>query len=309
MSALSEGLDSYVALRRRMGFVVRNETYALEGFVRFCDGLGAEIITTDLVMAWVMAPQGVGRSWLAKRFGLARSFAVYLHGFDANHQIPPARMVTDRYRRRNPYLYNDVEIVALMDAASRLRGELRPVTYRTVIGLLAVTGLRISEAINLNDDTVNLDDGHLTIRNTKFNKSRLVPLQSSTVDALHRYLASRSAAFADHAPGTGFFVTDTGRQIHYRQCQATFAQCLELAGMTTEPRRRPTLHDLRHTFAVNTLIDWYRSESVDVAAMMPYLSTYLGHVDPKSTYWYLTASPELAAVVAGRLDNTFEVTP
>lgn len=309
MSALAEALDSYVRLRRRMGFVVRNDTYALAGFVRFCEALDTEVITTDLVMDWVRTPQGVSRAWLAKRFSLVRSFAIYLHGFDDRHEIPPARMITHRYMRRNPYLYSDADIVSLMDAASRLRGELRPVTYRTVIGLLAVTGLRISEAIKLNDDSVDLDAGHLTITNTKFNKSRLVPLEASTLDALGHYLNVRSAVFANPTPETGFFVSDTGRRISYRQCQATFAQCLGLAAMSTEPHRRPTLHDLRHTFAVNTLIGWHQAPSVDAGAMMPYLSTYLGHVDPKSTYWYLSASPELATVVAGRLEDMFEVTP
>ncbi len=307
MKALADHLGDYLSVRRQLGYVLRNDEYALRSFLRFCDQAGHATITTDAVIEWVTAPAGASRSWLAKRFSVVRLFALHAHGDDPAHQIPPARLFTGNPERRTPFLYTDADVVALINAAGTLNGELRPVTHQTLIGLLAATGMRISEAIALENQHVDLGQGLITIRNSKFNKSRQLPLHATTVDALAGYVTERNRHFPNPTEDAGFFTTDNRRRIHYRQCQACFSQCVDRAGLgTTTPR--PVLHDLRHSFAVNTLIDWYSTDA-DVQAMWPYLSTYLGHVEPKSTYWYLTASPQLAAVVAGRLDDLDEVNP
>ena len=175
-----------------------------------------------------------------------------------------------------------------MTAASRLSGQIRPIAYQTLIGLLATTGMRISEALALNDTNVEFDAGLITVRNSKFNKSRQLPLHPTTIEALQHYVTSRRNTRADDIAGDGqaFFISDTGRRIDYRQCREVFVRCLDQANVTAPAgRRRPRIHDLRHTFAVNTLIDWY-SNGVNVNAYLPYLSTYLGHISPAATYWY-----------------------
>lgn len=303
MSSLGDQLVDYVARRRRLGFVVRHDEDTLRSFVKFCDAAGLDTVTTTCVVAWATAPVGVQGAWMAERFRVVRLFAQHLHVVDDAHEVPPARLIVGHYKRIAPYLYNETEIVALIEMAGNLTGRIRPIAYQTLIGLLAATGMRISEALALNDDNVDLVNGLITIRNSKFNKSRCLPIHPSTVEALTDYVTARTTAgFGDRDDGR-FFVSDTGRRIDYRQCQATFRRCVTQAGLTPAGHRRrpPRIHDLRHTFAVNTLIGWYQT-GVNVNTAMPYLSTYLGHLEPAGTYWYLTGSPELAAVVAGRLD-------
>jgi integrase/recombinase XerD len=234
---------------------------------------------------------------------VVRLFAIYVHYNNPAHEIPPARLIVGDYRRITPFLYTDNDINALITAAGQLSGRIRPVAYQTLIGLLAATGMRISEALALNLEHVDLDEGLVTILNSKFGKSRRLPIHPSTIDALTSYLDARHRTTINPDDPAAFLVSDTGRRIAYGQCQATFARCTHTAGITPHsPRCRPRLHDLRHTFAVNTLVTWY-STGVDVNVSLPYLSTYLGHINPASTYWYLTASPELAGVIAGRLDT------
>jgi len=309
VSVLGEELANYLARRRRLGFVVRHDEDTLRSFVRFCDNARITTITTTTIVEWVTAAVGVQSSWLAKRFGVVRLFAQHLHISDPVHEVPPARLIVGHYERVVPYLYSDADIDALMTSASQLSGHVRPVAYQTLIGLLAATGMRISEALALDNEHVNLNDGLITVRNTKFNKSRQLPLHPTTTDALNRYVVARTPSHGvDRAVNRAgdeqpLFITDTGRRIHYRQCQATFARCLADAGVSARPGRRPPrLHDIRHTFAVNTLIGWY-SNGINVTVSLPYLSTYLGHINPAATYWYFTGSPELAGVIAGRLDT------
>ncbi len=306
MSDLNTHLEDYLEMRRRLGFAGGKDPFTLRSFVRFAQQTGVDTITTAAVVEWVNAPAGADRSWLARRFSVVRSFARHVHAIDPVHEVPPAKMFTAPQRRRVPHIYTSGEICGLMDAAGTLGGQLRPATYATLIGLLAVTGMRISEALALDDTDVDLDAGIITIVGSKFNKSRQLPLHPSTVDALHRYMADRDRHTRTDA--SALFVNDNTNRVRYRQCQSTFVACLRVAGLDDTSRRRPRMHDLRHTFAVKTLIGWYANDT-DVGAMMPYLSTYLGHVDPASTYWYLSAVPELAAVIAGRLDHTDGVTP
>lgn len=308
MSVLGEEVSSYIVSRRRFGFVVRHDEGTLRSFVRFCDNAGITTVTSTSIVEWATAPVGVTGAWSAQRFGVARRFAQHLHLTDPGHEVPPQRLIVGHYERVTPYLYTGDEIDAVMTAAGRLSGRIRPIAYRTLIGLLAATGMRISEALGLDDTNVEFDAGLITVRNAKFNKSRQLPLHSTTIAALGLYVSSRRDIRADDVAGDGqaFFVSDTGRRIGYGQCREMFSRCLDQAGVTAPAgRRRPRIHDLRHTFAVNTLIDWY-SNGVNVNAYLPYLSTYLGHVEPAATYWYFSGSPELAGVIASRLDSIKE---
>ena len=305
MSVLGEEVASYITSRRRLGFVVRHDEGTLRSFVRFCDNTGLTTVTTTSIVEWATAPAGGKGGWSAQRFGVARRFAQHLHLTDPGHEVPPERLIVGHYQRITPYLYTGDEIGAVMIAAGRLSGQIRPVAYKTLIGLLAATGMRISEALALNDTNVDLDAGLITVRNSKFNRSRQLPLHPTTIEALSHYVTSRRNTRADDVAGDSqaFFISDTGRRIGYRQCRETFACCLDQAGVTAPAgRHRPRIHDLRHAFAVNTLIDWY-STGVNVNVYLPYLSTYLGHLEPAATYWYFTGSPELAGVIASHLDT------
>ena len=236
---------------------------------------------------------------------MVRGFASYLHALDPVHELPPKDLLPRQTRRMTPYLYSDQEIRALMAAASSLRSPLRQATYRTLIGLLSVTGMRVGEAIRLDDRDVDLRHGVLTVRETKFGKSRELPLHRSTVDALRAYLRLRDR----HQPtrvSDPVLISPAGTRLLYCNVSHTFVQLVERAGLRSRSARcRPTLHGLRHSFAVRTLLDWYRA-GVEVQPRLPLLSTYLGHVHPKDTYWYLTAAPELLQLAAGRLEHSQE---
>lgn len=302
MSCLTDELDEYLSSRSRMGFTIGHDRDTLRSFVRFCDAAGLTTVTTDAIVEWVNAPADVTSAWLAKRFGVVRLFAIYLHHSDPVHEVPPARLIVGEYQRIAPFLYTADDISSLISAAGKLSGRIRPIAYQTLIGLIVVTGMRISEVLALNLDNIDLDTGLITILKSKFGKSRCLPIHPTTVAALSSYLTTRDSASLELDAATAVFVSDAGRRISYRQCQSTFAQCARAAGIAARsPRCRPRIHDLRHTFAVSTLIDWYAA-GTDVNVAMPYLSTYLGHINPASTYWYLTGSPELAAVITGRLD-------
>jgi integrase len=205
--------------------------------------------------------------------------------------------------RRAPYIYRDDEICALMDAASTLRPPLRAATFRTLIGLLACTGLRIGEALALDRNDVDLTAGLLTVRDSKFGKSREVLLHPSTVQALLRYGALRDR-LCPRPKAPSFFVTTLGTRPGHATVHQPFRGLLKQARIThPTPGRHVRPHDLRHSFAVKTLLGWYR-DGADVAPRMPLLSTYLGHVDPAATFWYLSAAPELLALAAERLEPT-----
>jgi len=219
--------------------------------------------------------------------------------------VPAAELLPGRPRRATPYLYSDVEIAALIAAADTLRFPLRVATYKTLIGLLAVTGMRVGEAIRLDRDDLDLAHELLVVRDGKFGKSRELPLQPSTIRALRDYLRLRDRLHpAPSAPA--LLISPAGTRLLYCNVHATFRQLRRRAGL--QPRSascRPRIHDLRHTFAVRTLLDAYRSEA-DVQARLPLLSTYLGHVDPGATYWYLSAAPELLALAGERLERHLE---
>jgi integrase len=306
VSALAQAAQDYLATRRALGFKLQLHGHLLPNFVAFLEDAGASFVTTDLALQWATQPAG-GATWRAARLSIVRGFAQHLATVDARTQVPPPGLLRrpgGASRRAVPYLYSSQDIAALMTAARDLR-PLQAATYETLIGLLAVSGLRIGEALRLDRD--DLDDGRgvLVVRDTKFGKSRQVPLHESTLAALHAYLRRRDE-LRPTATGPSLFISTTGTRLLYKVVQPTFAKLCQQAGLQPRsPRCRPRVHDLRHSLAVASLLDWYRS-GADVGALLPRLSTFLGHTDPASTYWYLQAAPELLALAAGRLQHAAE---
>jgi integrase len=233
---------------------------------------------------------------------VVRIFARHLQTLDAATEVPPADMLPHHYRRVAPYLYSPGEVATLMTVAGQLTPPLRAATWQTLIGLLAVTGMRQGEVCALDRDQVDLDTGVLLVVRSKFGKSRLVFLHPSTVIALRDYERCRDR-WCPTPVAPSFFVSTRGTRLDPHNIAHTFAGLIDAAGIQAPAgRRRPRLHDLRHVFTVATLLDWYR-DGGDVQARLPLLSTWLGHVDPKSTYWYLEAVPELLTLAAGRLEH------
>lgn len=301
MSDLRVELDHYLAIRRSLGFKLRRAELLLADFVRYLGANGSDTITTENAFAWATLPPNGGLSWWGQRLSVVRSFARHLHVIDPAHEVPPAGLLPARTHRATPYLYSDADIAALMAAARQLRSPLRAATLETLVGVLAVTGLRIGEALRLDRDDVDLAAGVLRVRDTKFGKSRDVPLHASTVDALSSYARVRDR-LCPCPVGPSFFVSTTGTRLLYCSAHLAWLELVRRAGLQPRSAKcRPRPHDVRHSFAVRTLLGWYR-DGGDVAARLPLLSTYLGHVDPAATYWYLSAAPELLSLVAARLD-------
>jgi integrase len=302
MSDLRRELENYLAIRRALGFQLRRAELLLTDFIGHLEANGTETITTANALAWASLPAEANSDWWAQRLSVVRAFVRHLHVIDPSHQVPPTGLLPGRTHRATPFLYSDAEIAALMAAARQFRSPLRAATFETLVGLLAVTGLRIGEALRLDRDDVDLAEGVLGIRETKFGKSREVPLHQTTVEALAAY-ALRRDQLCRHPVDPSFFVSTAGTRLQYCNAHAGWLGLVRRAGLQPRSARcRPRPHDLRHSFAVRTLTGWYRN-GADVAALLPLLSTYLGHVHPGSTYWYLTAAPELLALVAARLDT------
>jgi integrase len=273
-------------------------------FVRFCEERGADRVTADLAVEWATRTSrgSVDEVYQARRLDVARIFARHLQALDPATEVPPGDVLSRRQGRIPPYLYSPEEIAALMNAAGDLAPPIRAATWRTLIGLLAVTGMRQGEACRLERDDVDLEAGTLVIRDSKFGKSRQVFLHLTAVAALRAYERARGRTFPGPAAGT-FLVNSRGRPLDGPNLPKTFATLVTAAGIQAPPgQRAPRLHDLRHTFTVATMLDWYR-DGGNVQARLPLLSTWLGHVDPKSTYWYLQAIPGLLALAAGRLEQ------
>ncbi|HZM53470.1 MAG TPA: tyrosine-type recombinase/integrase [Acidimicrobiales bacterium] len=303
--SLTTSLADYLAVRRSLGFKLTRHGLLLDQFVAFCEQAGARRITSELAVAWVTMPNNASPSWLSMRLSVVRSFATWLQAIDPTTEVPERGWLPP-VRRTTPYLYSDKDVGALLEAARRARWPLSAATYETLIGLLAVTGMRVGEAIRLDRDDVSLHDGVVIIADSKGGKSRQIVLHPTTVSALRSYLRRR--AVLSPAPAEpALFVHPAGNRIRYESVQAMFRTLATRAGLSPRsPQCRPTVHGLRHTFAVKTMIRWYR-EGVDVQARLPVLSTWLGHADPKWTYWYLSASPELLALAGERLEASTEV--
>jgi integrase len=302
MSDLRAAAGEYLAIRRALGFKLRGHDRLLDEFITLLAETGAPTITNSMAVAWATRPAGLQPVRYAQRLCVVRGFAGYLHSFDAAVEVPPPDLLPYRRWRRTPYLYSQADLAALMAAANQLRPPLRAATYRGAFGLLAVTGMRVGEAIALDDADVDLRTGVLAINDAKFGTHRLLPVHPTTVAALRDYSEARDRLCA-WPRGSSFFVSTRGTRLIYQCVRTAFAQLLTQAGIATPAgTATPTIHGLRHSFAVATLRDWYRA-GLDVAAMLPILSGYLGHAHPSSTYWYLSAAPDLLAAAAQRLEQ------
>jgi integrase/recombinase XerD len=304
VSALRARAEAYLAMRRTLGFKLTTQGPHLMSFVGFCEERGTDRVTADLAIAWATQTSrgSSDEVYQARRLDVVRIFARHLQALDPATEVPPADVLSRRQRRIPPYLYAPEQVAALMRATDGLTPALRAMTWRTLIGLLAVTGMRQGEACRLERDDVGLDDGTLVIRDAKFGKSRQVFLHPTATAALRAYARARDRLLGEPEAAT-FLVNSRGGPLDGHNTQHTFAVLITAAGIQAPPgRRAPRLHDLRHTFTVATMLDWYR-DGHNVQARLPLLSTWLGHVDPKSTYYYLQAVPELLALAAGRLEQ------
>jgi integrase/recombinase XerD len=309
MSALARQLDDYLRLRRMLGHKLDDAARQLPWFIEHLDATGNDYVTVTAALAWAL-----DRDWPAgstvpgHRMTAVRGFARYLAGIDPRTQVPPPGLVRIPRSWRAPFIYRDEDVLALMDAARRpLRERLSSATYETLFGLLATSGLRIGEALRLDQADVNVTDGLLVVRRSKFGKSRQVPLQPSAMEALERY-QHRRRQLSPHPATESLFVSLRGTRVIYASVWPTFRRLCEQARIGEGAPVTPTLHDFRHSFAVRTLLDWYRA-GVDVQSRLAWLSTYLGHGEPRYTYHYLSAAPELLAHAARLLDDAQALWP
>ncbi|MDZ7750116.1 MAG: tyrosine-type recombinase/integrase [Gammaproteobacteria bacterium] len=304
MNQLRDALEEYLAVRRSLGFGLRIPASLLHNFVSFLEANEATYITRALAIRWAEQPRDAQLATWAGRLGVVRRFARWRSVTDPRTEIPPDGLLPYRYHRNPPYIYTDEEIERLLGAAAGLPSAngLKARSYLTLFGLLSVTGMRVSEALMLDRVDVDLEQGILTIRRTKFGKSRLVPVHRSTRDALESYDTQRTRVFP--RPETpAFFLSERGRRITEWSARYTFAklsQRIGLRGAAKGHGRGPRIHDMRHRFAARTLLQWYRA-GVDVEHELPKLATYLGHVHVNETYWYLEAVPELLQLATKRL--------
>jgi integrase len=305
MIRLRRALSEYLSLRRGLGFKLKTPGQLLESFVAHLDARRISHITTDIALRWARLPQGAHPSWWSMRMRAVRQFAQYLSVSDPRTEVPPHDLLQVRNRRAKPYIYSSHEVRRLLEAAGKIRSRegFKRRTYPVLFGLLSISGLRIRELLNLNREAVDLKNGVLTIRGTKFGKTRYVPLHRSVTHALARYARLRDDWFL--RPKTpAFFVGDRGTPITLCAVRWNFLKLSRRIGLRGPlDRRGPRLHDFRHRFAIRTLVRWYRS-GVDVDGSMPTLSTYLGHLKPKDTYWYLSAAPALFRQASARLEKT-----
>lgn len=305
---LRTALEEYLKLRRGLGFGLRRDEKLLAQFLDYLDELGRTAFTVDEAVAWAKLPEPASPGWLGMRLSVVRSFAAYLHTLDPTVPVVPPGLLPGRGRRAVPYLYSEEDLAALLRKAETLKTPLRTATMRTLIGLLAVTGIRLGEALAVDDDDLDADAGVLLVRHGKFGKQRLLPLHPSTVVALSAYRKVRDSWFPTPV-SPALLVSQAGTRLLIFNVGQTFARLARRAGLSPRSSScRPRPHDLRHTFAVRTLLGWYR-DGGDINARLPLLSTYLGHVSPKNTYWYLDAAPELMAEAALRLQPAAERRP
>lgn len=300
--ALHEALGDYLAMRQALGYRLVRPEKMLNQFLDHLDCTGVTVMTSEAALAWACLPAGGDVNWWAYRLSVVRGFARYLHGLDPTVEVPATDLLPCRARRASPYLYSTADIAALLTAAQSLSTPLRRATIATLIGLLTVTGMRVGEALALDRADLDPQHGRLLVRHGKFNKSRELVLHPSTVAALRGYLRERDRLHP--APSSpALLISTAGTRLLYCNVHWTFHRLVQRAGLTPRSAScRPRIHDLRHSFAVAAMLDAYAAGQ-DGQVRLTLLSTYLGHVDPAGTYWYLSASPELLAHAGQRLER------
>jgi len=306
VSALREAMQQYLSLRRSLGFELIKVDSILRSFVAFAEREAAFHVTTDLALRWVKLSTAKEPATLADRLNTVRRFAIWRSAADERTEVPPKNLLPYRYQRKSPYIYSDEEIEELVRAARRLPSPkgLRGPTYATLFGLIAVTGMRISEAVSLDRQDIDFEERVLSIRESKFRKSRLVPVHVTTSDALSDYATSRDRILPK-LQSAAFFVSERGTRVTQWAVRDNFAAVSRQVGIRKKIKGKrvgcgPRLHDMRHRFAARTLVDWYRA-GINVECEIHKLSTYLGHAHVNYTYWYLEAVPELLELATQKL--------
>jgi integrase/recombinase XerD len=314
MNTLRQAAQQYLRMRRDLGFKLKEAGKSLLDFVDFMHQRRSTSITSELALAWAQQPRNVRPAYWAQRLSFVRGFARYRSATDPRTQVPPQGLLPFHPRRARPYLYSEEEIGRLLRAALDMRyrferGALRPWVFHGLFGLLSVSGLRLGEAINLELRDVDLLRAVLTIRGAKCGKDRLVPLHASTCKVLERYLVRRSRHWADRLVSSYLFVSSRGNRLDGAEVHRTFYALSRQIGLRgASDSHGPRLHDMRHRFATNTLVHWYRSDQ-DPERLLPVLSAYLGHVHVEDTQWYLNGSPELMREAMRRLERCWEGRP
>ena len=311
MNTLRQAVDEYLSMRRNLGFKLQETGKGLLEFVAFMEQRRAPYITQALALVWAQLPVNVQPVYWARRLCYVRGFARYRSASDPRTQIPATGLLPFQPKRARPYLYSDEEIKNLLHAALNMphrfqSGALLPRVYYCLFGLLCVSGLRLGEARNLKLRDVDLEAAVLTIRNAKFGKTRLVPLHASTCEVLADYIARRQRHWADRPVSSYLFVSSWGNRLDCAQIHRAFYVLSRQIGLrSASDSHGPRLHDMRHRFATNTLVNWYRSNQ-DPERLLPLLSAYLGHVHIADTQWYLEGSPELMREAMSRLEQRWE---
>jgi integrase len=307
MSTFSRELDRYLTIRRSLGYDLGTAERILRRFIAFAERENAEYINTALFLRWQEAFGHANRQTWSRRLGMVRLFALWLHSIDQKHEVPPQALIPDRYRRPRPHIYSDEEIRRIVETAAELPSinGVRALTCSTLFGLIAVTGLRVSEAISLDVADVNLEAGLLTLRRGKLGKARLLPVSDCTRGQLVAYAKERDRLLG--ASPEPFFVSDRGERLTDCGARYNFAAVCQTVGLRPVEKfkrhgRGPRIHDLRHTFAVRTLVNWYRAGKNPAQEMIK-LTTYLGHASPSHTYWYIEAVPELLDLASRRVER------
>jgi integrase len=314
MNSLRQAVQEYLSVRRALGFKLNEAGKRLHDFANFMEQRHAPYITQPLALAWALQPLNIQPASWAQRLGFVRAFARYRSATDPRTQIPAQGLLPYRPKRAQPYLYSDNEIRGLLQAALQMpyryeRGALLPWTYHCLFGLLSVSGMRLGEARNLELRDVDLTAAVLTIRGSKFGKSRLVPLHASTRKVLADYIARRQHHWAGRPVSSYLFVSSRGNRLDNSEIHRTFYRLSRQIGLRgVSDSHGPRLHDMRHVFATRTLVRWYQSGQ-DPERCLPVLSAYLGHVHVADTQWYLTASPELMREAMRRLEQLWESRP
>jgi len=304
VSALADAARDYLRLRNSLGHDLAEYHRELPRLVAFLEAEGLPAVTIAAALAWAQGPDVDPASSIApRRMTIARGFARYLAGIDTRTEVPPPGLIAGRHRWRPPFIYSPGDVEALMTRARQLT-PMPAATHEALIGLLAVTGLRVGEAIRLDRGDIDWTGAVLTIRESKFGKTRMVPVLDSTLSRLERYARTRDQ-FCPQAATASFFISTAGTRLIYACVGQVFRRLRDRAGIGAGADHPPRIHDLRHTFAIRALLRWYQAGD-DVEARLPILSAYLGHRDPRSTYWYLSAAPDLLALAARQLEESQE---
>ncbi len=303
MIKLKTAVDKYIQLRQSLGYKLRCEKYILYDFVRYMKKEKTDVITIDHAITWAKSRKNAKKARWSCRLSAVRCFSKYYKIIKSESQIIPDKILSFKYERKAPYIYTDKDVINILNACNSLypKNPIGKYTYKTLLGLISVTGMRISEAIALQEDDINFKDKYITVNKSKFNKSRIIPVSDSVIKELKKYQKKRDN-YLPEIKKSSFFISVKGGRPYYSTVQKDFRKIIDSAGLNPKVGgRRQRIHDFRHTLAVRVLLMWYRNGD-NVSQKMPILSTYLGHVEPRDTYWYLSAVPELMKLTSQKLE-------